>query len=547
MEDVINTMRLDEVITIDPVLYMSHAEGKYVYVSSGNYYTLYNPAVHEDSTRYIRVTSADFTYRLATEDEIADGSVTKYVYVSSGNYYTLYNPAVHGDSTRYVRAKSADFTYRLATEDEITDVSVTKYYWNDTEKRMETTGSGDAYVKVTYSSLVLQRFARVKISDFSSALDGLALSDVMDIDADVYKKVDNTDDPNLIYYYYDDGLYVEASRDHINKHPLSEENPYFVVDSYGTSHVVMKKMAYLPVTDLGNRMEDVISDLYLKDLMDIAEFDVVQAASPNVGVGTYFVPYDHDYTIYDGDEAHYFSFIRDDNGKYYLRENMHFALTEAQANAFNNGGTVSFKYKQLTDAEKFSFLARIADEDNGYYMDDDGNYHHNPALCSYIITMGIANGNSMNFDRVFIRDDGTDITLPTYTNPEYNGTDTKMLYVKVLGNYVKYNPDKYSHADLEKYLLLSDGYMLVEENANDDRKKHYLHSDGTFSTNNAGAYSGLTFIKIAEPKGQAYRTTYTLVDTKYELTNCELVPGYYYAPVDSIFADIKDHAESNPG
>lgn len=495
MNTLIDDMRLDEVMDITPVLYMPHDEGSYVYVKNGGYYTLYNPAVHTDSQRYVRVTNGDFTYRLATEEEIADAGVVK-------------------------------------------------YYWNTTEKRMETTGTGAAYVETDYSSLMLQRFARVKISGFSDALDSLALSDVMDIDADVYKEVDNTDDTTKTYYRYDNGLYIEANSDYIIANPTET---YYVVDSYGTSHIVMKKMAYLPVTDLGNRMEDVINDLYLKDLMDIYEFDVVQAASPNAGVGTYFVPYDHDYTIYDGDETHYFSFVRDGNGKYYLRENMHFALTEAQANAFKNGGTVSFKYKPLTDAEKYSFLARIADEDNGYYMDDDGNYHHNPALCSYIITMGIANGNTLNFDRVFIRDDGTDITLPTYTNPEYNGTGTKMLYVKVLGNYVKYNPDNYSHADLEKYLLLSDGFMLVEENANDDRTKYYLHSDGTFSTNNGGAYLGLTFIKIAEPKGQAYRTTYTLVNTKYELTNCELVPGYYYAPVDSIFADIKDYAESNPG
>ena len=43
----------------------------------------------------------------------------------------------------------------------------------------------------------------------------------------------------------------------------------------------MKKMAYLPVTDLGNRMEDVINDLYLKDLMDIYEFDVIRDDTAN--------------------------------------------------------------------------------------------------------------------------------------------------------------------------------------------------------------------------------------------------------------------------
>ena len=462
MEEVINTMRLDEVITIDPVLYMPHADGKYVYVSSGNYYTLYNPAVHEDSTRYIRVTSGDFTYRLATEEEIADGSVTK-------------------------------------------------YYWNDTEKRMETTGSGDAYVEATYSSLMLQRFARVKISGFSNALDGLALSDVMDIDADVYKEVADTSDTTKTYYRYDNGLYIEANSDYITANPTET---YYVVDSHGTSHIVMKKMAYLPVTDLGNRMEDVINDLYLKDLMDIYEFDVIKDDTANYGVeGEYLVPYDNDYTIYDGDEAHYFSFIRDDNGKYYLRETMHFALNEAQTNALKDGGAITFDYKQLTDAEKVTFLALITTQGNGYYKDDKGNYHHNPALCAYIITTGIQHGNTDGFENVYIREAGTTVSMPTFANPVNGGT--KMLYVKVLGNYVEYDATNPVHADLEKYLLLTDGYALVEDSTADTRDKYYLRADGTFSTDSTGAYAGLTFIKNT---------------VKYSKGGKDF---YYYAPLDS--------------
>ena len=462
MEEVINTMRLDEVITIDPVLYMPHAEGKYVYVSSGNYYTLYNPAVHEDSTRYIRVTNGDFTYRLATEEEIADGSVTK-------------------------------------------------YYWNNTEKRMETTGSGDAYVEATYSSLMLQRFARVKISGFSNALDGLALSDVMDIDADVYKEVADTSDTTKTYYRYDNGLYIEANSDYITANPTET---YYVVDSHGTSHIVMKKMAYLPVTDLGNRMEDVINDLYLKDLMDIYEFDVIKDDTANYGVeGEYLVPYDDDYTIYDGDEAHYFSFIRDDNGKYYLRETMHFALNEAQTNALKDGGAITFDYKQLTDAEKVTFLALITTQGNGYYKDDKGNYHHNPALCAYIITTGIQHGNTDGFENVYIREAGTTVSMPTFANPVNGGT--KMLYVKVLGNYVEYDATNPVHADLEKYLLLTDGYALVEDSTADTRDKYYLRADGTFSTDSTGAYAGLTFIKNT---------------VKYSKGGKDF---YYYAPLDS--------------
>ena len=564
MEDVINTMRLDEVITIDPVLYMPHAEGKYVYVSSGNYYTLYNPAVHKDSTRYIRVTSADFTYRLATEEEIADGTVTKYVYVSSGNYYTLYNPSVHGDSTRYVRAKSADFTYRLATEEEIANGSVTKYYWNDAEKRMETTGSGDTYVKVTYSSLVLQRFARVKISDFSSALDGLALSDVMDIDADVYKKVDNTDDTNLIYYYYDDGLYVEASRDHIDEHPLSEENPYFVVDSYGTSHVVMKKMAYLPVTDLGNRMEDVISDLYLKDLMDIYEFDVIKES--DASDESWFIPYDDDYTEFvekEGGEidTYNYAFILDDNGKYYLRDTMHFALNEAQTAALETGVTVTYKYSlfdasliPVPDPDKFDeFTEFITDlfksGGHGYYKDKAGKMHYNPALCTYIVL----SGRSDLYSRLYTRKEaesgytGETLILPIYSNPTYQGK--KMLYVKVLGNYVEYDATNPVHADLEKYLRLRDGYALVEDSTADTRDKYYLKADGTdIIPDKSSEYAGLTFIKntVKHSSGGKDFYYYAPLDSEYDdaVGGGEVIPTFSKQMASTIYIETDDEASA---
>ena len=491
MNTLIDDMRLDEVMDIEPVLYLESADGSYVYIKDGGYFTLYNPAVHTDSTRYVRVTNGDDTYRLATEDEIAD-------------------------------------------------TGITKYYWNSTEKRMETTGSGDAYVVTTHSSLMLQRFARVKISGFSNALDGLALSDVMDIDADVYKKVDNTDDPNLIYYYYDDGLYVEASRDYIDEHPISEENRYFVVDSYGTSHVVMKKMAYLPVTDLGNRMEDVISDLYLKDLIDIYEFDVIKDDTANYGVeGEYLVPYDDDYTIYDGDEAHYFSFIRDDNGKYYLRDTMYFALSETQTAALKTEGTVTYKYSlfdtsliadALLDPSTFSEVMADLFESggHGYYKDKAGKMHYNPALCTYIAI----SGRSELFSRLYTRKEaepgytGETLILPIYSNPTYKGK--KMLYVKVLGNYVEYDATNPSHADLDKYLLLSDGYALVEDSTADTRDKFYLKADGTFTTDKSSAYAGLTFIKNTVKHSEGGKDF------------------YYYAPLDSEYDDAVGLGEVIP-
>lgn len=503
MNTLIDDMRLDEVMDIEPVLYLESADGSYVYIKDGGYFTLYNPAVHTDSTRYVRVTNDDDTYRLATEDEIAD-------------------------------------------------TGITKYYWNSTEKRMETTGSGDAYVVTIHSSLMLQRFARVKISGFSNALDGLALSDVMDIDADVYKEVENTIDTTKTYYRYDNGLYVEAPRDYIDEHPISEENRYFVVDSYGTSHVVMKKMAYLPVTDLGNRMEDVISDLYLKDLMDIYEFDVIKES--DASDESWFIPYDDDYTEFvekGGGEidTYNYAFILDKNGKYYLRDTMHFALNEAQTAALETG-SVTYKYSlfdasliPVPDPDKFDeFTEFITDlfksGGHGYYKDKAGKMHYNPALCTYIVL----SGRSDLYSRLYTREKaesgytGETLILPIYRNPTYND-GKKMLYVKVLGNYVEYDATNPVHADLEKYLLLRYGYALVEDSTADTRKRtrFYLTNSG-ITTSNTDAIDGFLFIQNTS-KGQSYMLDES-TDTYY-LADC-----YYYSPLDSEYQDLLNNYES---
>jgi hypothetical protein len=465
MNTLIDDMRLDEVMTIDPVLYMPSAKGAYVYVKNGGYYTLYNPAVHTDSQRYVRVTNGNNSYRLATEAEIADSSVVK-------------------------------------------------YFWNSVELRMETTGSGNQYVEVPYSSLMLQRFARVKINGFSSALDSLALSDVMDIDADVYEKVADTSDTNRTYYFYDDGLYIQASQEYITAHPTDD---YYAVASYGTSHIVMKKMAYLAVADLGKRMEDVINDLYLEDLLNIYEFDVIKDDSANYGTeGTYFIPYDEDYTEYVGDNSHKYAFLRDPNGKYYLKNSMYFALDSEQTNAFKDGAnTVTYDYKQLTNdtATLIEFGTLIATKGNGYFKDSLGNFHHNPALCAYII----ATGDSANYQNVYVRVSGTSVTAPKYDN------STGRLYVNVLGGYVQYDHSNPVHADLDKYIILDSGYALVKDNPNDTRQKFYFHGGmlgGYFDTTSAGAYN-LVFIK------NEVKATIDSVDC------------YYYAPLDTEFNEAK--------
>ena len=348
----------------------------------------------------------------------------------------------------------------------------------------------------------------------------------------------DTSDTTKTYYRYDNGLYIEANSDYITANPTKT---YYVVDSYGTSHIVMKKMAYLPVADLGNRMEDVINDLYLKDLMDIYEFDVIEES--NTSDESWFIPYDDDYTEFvekEGGEidTYNYAFILDGDGKYYLRETMHFALNEAQTNALKDGGAITFGYKQLTSANK-SMLESLFLAGNGYFKDEKGNYHHNPALCSYISL----NDDTANFENVYVRDEaGTAYSLPTYDDA--NG----LLFVKIFGAYIPYSATNPVHADLEKYLLLSGGYALVEGSTADTRDKHYLQADGTFSEDSTGPYTGLTFIKntVKHSAGGKYFYYYAPLDSEYNIAVGlgEVIPTFSKQMASTIYIKTDDEASA---
>ena len=477
MNNLIDTMRLDEVMDINTAHYEPTADGSYVYVKAGGYFTLYNPAIHTDSQRYTKVVTGD----------------------------------------------DAKPDYLKATETDLADSTIIKYYWDGTQMVAGTPADTPLYVKGNASNKILQRLARVEINDFSSAIDSLALSDVIDIDADEYRvalqsEVDADVTGETIFYVYDNGLFLEADAAERADSTIAK----YAVASLGTSHVVMKKMAYLPVTELGNRMNDVVGDLYLKDLVDIYEFDVITDDDvANRGTeGYYFVPYDEDYTEYDEDGAHRFSFVRDSNGKYYLRNTMYFALTDAQADAFKlpgEGNTISFNYVQLTDAN-IDELKPLIMAGNGYFKEaSDTEYHYNPALCSYIAN----NEDTSNYPNVYVRKDGSDHKLPIYDN------STGMLYVKMFGVPVPYDSTSEVHADLEKFILLSEGFAPVEDNVNDTRTKFYLGKDGIFRQTTDNIYTGISFIQntVKHQDGSI----------KY----------YYYAPVDSEYNALVKYAREH--
>lgn len=515
MDVIIDDMRLNEVIDITVDLYMPDNDGKYVYVANGGYYTLYNPAIHGDSaTRYSKITGTK------TADE---GQV--------------------------------EFSYVVATGTQIANDSVVKYYWNDSEKQMQTSAiaGATAYVEGNVSSSTLQRFAKVKIGNFSSAFDEVILADVIEIDGDVYETAnaiadfvsaaDTTDENKAYYivtagnyepttrtyiesnpdedyyefiggkyYYYSDGVYLEATPEFIGSHVTEQ---YYEMTAVGTTHAVLRKMAYLPVNDLGKKMETVINDMYLKDLIGINEYDEVKSSDVSDGDenARWLIDKDDNYTEIINGETYYYTFAYDINGKYYLRADAYVKLTAEQLAKFEYG-TIYYGYTAFTSTDIVSFGIEAAAHPYMYYCADasveDATYSLNPALTAYLATKG-------TFNKIYYRDvtaSASNYEGKTYKQSYYNGNP--LLYVNFSGAYVPYDASNPAHCDMDIYIYLQDGYCLNQNG------EYLFDTNACEFTTTANDYTiDLAFAKL--PQKNFYGNIY-----------------YYFAKLDADYNTMKE-------
>lgn len=507
MDVIIDDMRLNEVIDITLDLYMPDTDGKYVYVANGGYYTLYNPAVHgESATRYSKITGTK------TDDE---GQV--------------------------------EFSYVVATDEQIADDGVVKYYWNGSEMSTTAIAGATAYVEGNVSSSTLQRFAKVKIGNFSDAFDEVILSDVIAIDGDVYEKANATDDFVLTsdvtdenktyyiinagnyepvtrayiesnptaeyyefvggkYYRYADGVYLESDAEFIGSHVTEQ---YYVMTATGTTHAVLRKMAYLPVNDLGTKMETVINDMYLKDLIGINEFDEVERStvSDDDESARWLIDKDDNYTATINGTTYYYTFAYDINGKYYLRSDIYQKLTEEQLESIKTG-TLAYGYTAFGSTDATSFAAEALAHPYMYYSADGDTFTLNTALTTYLATKG-------TFNKTYYRDTTkSDKTVTVYKQATYDGD--YLLYVNFNGMYVAYEPTNPAHGDMDIYIHLEDGYCL-----NEDGEYIFDVSTGEYVTTESATSLGLRFSKL--PAKEFYGSTY-----------------YYYAKLDSDYNAAKE-------
>lgn len=550
----IDDLFLSDVVDITYSLYQEDPNGDYIFVTlPTDKYVEYDEALHAGKDKYYlsyeedengKYVRKDGEYYYYDEDDTALAGLQRYsqrfypvtgtghdnFYVhDKGGYYTLYHPKYGTNVTRYSKqtppAEFAGFNdFILAPDFVLDDDNYTKFYWDGTKMVEGVVEGQPIYIPGKASSKVIQRLASTTIGNLSKAFDDLILSDVIDIDPDIYEITYDTSDVNERYYYEVDGVFFEASQDFIAE---NSDKTYYILTSKGTSHIVMRMMAHMPVLQIGDRMNEIVNELYLEDLIDIYEFNIIEEDLVNAGVaGDYFTPYDEDYDKVVGDETYHYAFIPNPDGKYYLRDHDFAKLTDEQAMAFISASSIpvdsaSYTYAKyaITDiTSATSALASIGSTFNAYF-EHEGEYHYNPALCTYIISKFIKDGSTEGMDSVYFRTNAVD-TVPTYVNYQYKLQDdsfVSLLYVHILGNYVPYDASNPVHADLDKYILLRDGFDLASPGLSERQLYYFDKSTNQFTTESNSNSLGLTFfkhsLKAIEDSVALYY--YVSVDFKY--------------------------------
>jgi len=338
---VANELTLAEMIDITNYSYEESAIGKYVRIFDETSYTLYdkNNADYENAERFSK--NSDGTY---TPD--ANGKFVHSI------YYTVYNPALHEGFVRYNRL------------------------------------SDDG----TASSSMLQRFAGATLGSFSTAFDSLMLSDVLDVDPDIYAKTDmeyinaHTDER---FFYYDTayGIFRVANDDYITANPSAA---YYRIAQSGNSTAIMKKLAYVKVDGLSDAMEVVIDDMMLSEFIDVYTESAVNLGTFDNNFDEnkdYFIEFNENGNSYVDEKGTKYVYVYDIYGDYAKANFRPVLLTENLTET-----SVYYTYKPYTTLgstpeEVITNSTQYTAKGNLYYLDGKtGEYTRNMPLCTYMLT-----------------------------------------------------------------------------------------------------------------------------------------------------------------
>lgn len=385
-----------------------------------------------------------------------------YVYIAQGNYYAIYNAAnpAHSGATRYTKTSDSE------------------------------------------SPDLLQRFAGSSLTGFSSDFGSLVLSDVLDINPNIYTNVSESfisANPTNTYYYYSDGLYKEASPEYISAHPTDQ---FYMLSIEGSSNIILKKLAFVGIDNMASKMEEVINETYLADLIDVS-YNTIVGAYTDGTTEKYIVAPDETYSIQSGDTISRYTFVYDTNGKYTKRPTTYEPALTAQLIPAD-APSISFSYKQIYSTtepvnplDRYTWLAEggaaVAEKEltqNVFYLNASGEYERNPALTTYLATQG-------RFEKLYYRETTDAAGEGVYSEDVYKSNN---LFVEILGNYVPYSPSNPAHAGQPLYYLYTDGYYPASvTQLNDDSvtKFYFDYTENAYVTTSNADCGATVYVKIA--------------------------------------------------
>ncbi|MEG1663080.1 MAG: hypothetical protein RR338_03750, partial [Clostridia bacterium] len=478
----------------------------------------------------------------------------KYIFVKNGGYYTYFD-AANTAQTGQQRFSKID-GYAVASSAEIEDAKVNLFYFDDANTRTMidyTRGSGDKgtlYVKGNGTSQLLQRFNKMTLGGFGTAFDNILLGDVLAIDADIYAPKDAAyiqANPTVTYYHYNAGVYLTADAEYRGTHPTEQ---FYILETVGAGNKILKKLAFLKITELGTRMDEIIKDMRITDIIDVVEFSQVETDTSTVineKTDSWFVPYDPVYTVEidngtGGKTTERFSFVYNANGKYY-RSAVLFEEATPQQKVLAN--TTYFKYVSLGNKNAISYAELVKTDKNAsylYYKDTTGNFIYNPAVTGVLMSKNMDKDNTNDtWNRLYYRSStgatAADISAEAYKTPNLFVNLVSTANIK--GEYVAYDPTILAHLDADIYFKYIDGYYLASADCIAQGQQTYAfnHDTGVY----APSTTGELYIKMtADAKGKYY---YKNVDKEFSSAPSttyakELAESVYYKSATGKFVYI---------
>ena len=496
--DAITALKLGEVLDIDES-------------SAKILQTLADTPINKMSDALDTITLADATEIVISKYEKANNG--SYVFVANDGtvggeavkdgekylgYFTLYNPTVH----------TGEIVFRYD----------------------RTVGDGDA-------SVALQRLAGTTIPNISAAFSGMVLGDALNIEVDTFAPVNGTLTDGETYYVFNALGYPERV---VYEDGKSDPNAaYFERTREGEGNAVLKQLAYVKIDNVSEAMDGIIENTLLSDIIDVVEYAVIEvtdvSSDPDASSEQWFFEHDAVYTVGTGEDAKYYTFVYDGNGKYYMTDVVYLSATGGQKAQFANGN-ITFSY--VSNGGYTDLIELLTARGGNIYFKstEDGEtvYKANPALLAYYIAQSDFAALKGTYSRVE-GESGESVTpdVPVYTN--VTETADGGLYVfnegtvadrnVTFGGYTLYDATDPTHWGAELYFKYSDGYYPASSEVieNGGYTLHTYAPDGGFAeaSDPTGSDEGEYYVKLAsktEESGDASRTVYyyTLIDENFK-------------------------------